>query len=130
MKTLYKYLITFGIGIAMAFWTASVNDIFNKTDIVEILKIVVNALTLPAVVITGIGGLVFASNEGAFDALAYGMTSFLDIFRKEKKNKFTSFYDYKQSREDKRMGFGFLLITGLVFMVLMGIMYLVYRQYA
>ena len=39
MKTLYKYLITFGIGIAMAFGVASVNDIFNKTDIVEILKI-------------------------------------------------------------------------------------------
>ena len=131
MKTIYKYLITFGVGFLMAFFAASINDLFNQTDIVEILRIVTNSFTLPAFLLTGVGGLVFVSNEGSFDALSYGMTTFFDIFRKEKKNKFASYYDYRKSKDEKKIhGFGFLIITGLVFAALMVISYLIYTQYA
>ena len=130
MKLVYKYLITFGIGFATVLLVANSKGIFTQTELVTIFHILTDSFCVPAVLITGMGGLVFVSNNGVFDALAYGMISFLDIFRKEKVNKFRTFYDYKESRAEKNLGFGFLIITGLVFMLLMGVMYFMYRKYA
>ena len=88
-----------------------------------------DGFTLPAVLLLGSGGLVFASNEGTFDSLVYGVRSFMDMFRKERKNEFKSFYDYKESKAEKRMSFGFLLISGLIFAVLTAITLVLYTKY-
>lgn len=128
MKTAFKYLITLGIGFALTVWVAISNDIFNQTDMADILQILLDAFTLPAVLLLGSGGLVFASNEGTFDSLVYGMRSFMDMFRKEKRNEFKSFYDYKESKAEKRTSFGFLLVSGLVFAVLTVIVLVIYTK--
>ena len=88
MKTINKYLIALGIGFALTAWVVLGNDIFNQTDIADILQILADGFTLPAVLLLGSGGLVFASNEGTFDSLVYGVRSFMDMFRKERKNEF------------------------------------------
>ncbi len=129
MRNIKKYLITLGIGFAMALLIANSKDIFSQTELAKIFHILTDSFSVPAVLITGMGGLVYVSNEGAFDALAYGLTSFFDMFRKEKKNQFSSFHDYKESKADKKLGFGFLLICGLIFMAIMGAMYLLYRKF-
>ena len=129
MKTTFKYLITLGIGFALTAWVVISKDIFNQTDMVDILQILADGFTLPAVLLLGSGGLVFASNEGTFDSLVYGVRSFMDMFRKERKNEFKSFYDYKESKAEKRMSFGFLLISGLVFAVLTAITLVLYTKY-
>lgn len=128
MKRIYKYLLALGIGFALAFWLVYAKGIFNQTETAVILQILADGFTLPAVLYLGIGGLIFVSNEGAFDALAYGMTSFLDLFRKEKKNQFTSFYDYAESKKDKKFGFGTLLICGIIFSVLAAIVLVIYSD--
>ena len=93
MKTKFKYLITFGVGLAMALLVAISQNLFGQTEFIGIIHVLINSFTSPAVLITGMGGLMFVSNEGGFDILSYGMMCFIDIFRKERKNKFRSFYE-------------------------------------
>ena len=125
-----KYLITLFVGFAAAFGIAYSKDILAQTDLKTIFHILTDSFCVPAVMIMGIGSLVFVSNEGGFDALSYGLTSFFDLFRKEKKNKFRTFYDYKESRAEKSMPFAFMLISGLVFVALTVIFLLLYNKYA
>ena len=105
-------------------------DIFNQTELSEILHILTDSFSIPAVLITGFGGLIFVSNEGVFDGLAYGVTSFIDMFRKEKKNQFRTFYDYKESKSERDMSFGYLLICGVLFIVIDAVMLMLYNQYS
>ena len=130
MKLTYKYLIAFGIGIALASFVAFSKNLFNQTEFITIIHILIDSFTIPAVLITGMGGLMFISNEGGFDMLTYGMTCFMDLFRKERKNKFRSFYDYKESRAEKNTSCGFMLITGLFFIALVAILCIIYLNYA
>lgn len=127
MSKLKKYLITAGVGFAIAFLVAYSKDVFSQTDLSTIFHILTDSFCVSAVLITGMGALIFVSNEGAFDGIAYAVRSFVDIFRKEKKNKYHTYYDYKESKKERNTGFAFMLITGLFFMVIMGVMYWLYR---
>jgi large-conductance mechanosensitive channel len=80
------------------------------------------------VVITGVGLLVFSSNEGTFDMLVYGVSSFFDLFRKVSKKKYHTFYDYRVSRQDKKIGFGFMLLCGIFFLIIAFVMFFIYRK--
>ena len=130
MKTIKKYLITLAVGFLMAGLVMYSKDIFNQTELSEILHILTDSFSIPAVLITGFGGLIFVSNEGVFDGLAYGVTSFIDMFRKEKKNQFRTFYDYKESKSERDMSFGYLLICGVLFIVIDAVMLMLYNQYS
>lgn len=130
MKTIKKYLITLAVGFLMAGLVMYSKDIFNQTELSEILHILTDSFSIPAVLITGFGGLIFVSNEGVFDGLAYGVTSFIDMFRKEKKNQFRTFYDYKESKSERDMNFGYLLICGVLFIVIDAVMLMLYNQYS
>lgn len=126
MKTITKYLITIGTGLAAALYVAFIRGIFSETNPSQIFAILSDSFTVPGVLLTGIGGLMFVSNEGGFDALSYGITSFIDLFRKEKKNKYKTFYDYKEEKASKTLPVSFVLISGLIFMALAIIMLLLY----
>lgn len=130
MKTIKKYLITLAVGFLMAGLVMYSKDIFNQTELSEILHILTDSFSIPAVLITGFGGLIFVSNEGVFDGLAYGLTSFIDMFRKDKKNQFRTFYDYKESKSERDMSFGYLLICGVLFIVIDAVMLILYNQYS
>lgn len=130
MKTIKKYLITLAVGFLMAGLVMYSKDIFNQTERSEILHILTDSFSIPAVLITGFGGLIFVSNEGVFDGLAYGVTSFIDMFRKEKKSQFRTFYDYKESKSERDMSFGYLLICGVLFIVIDAVMLMLYNQYS
>ena len=128
MKTVNKYLITFAVGFLMAGLVMLTKDIFGQSELSAVLHILVDSFSVPAALITGFGGLVFVSNEGVFDGLSYAVTSFIDIFRKEKKNQFKTFYDYKESKSDRNMSFGYLLICGLIFIVIDAVIFVLYNQ--
>ena len=128
MKKLKRYLITIGIGLLGAFWIAYSKDVFSQTEAYKVFHILTDSFFVPAVMITGIGALIFVSNEGAFDGVTYAVTSFIDIFRKNKKNKYHTYYDYKESKANRDASFGYMIISGLIFMVLSGIMLLFYYK--
>lgn len=130
MKSLRKYLITLLIGfagVALILWS---KDIFSQTSIVKIFHILTDAFFVVGVVVTCAGLLVFSSNEGTFDMLVYGVSSFFDMFRKKSNKKYETFYDYRASKQEKKIKFGFIVICGLFFLAVSMVMYLFYKKYS
>ena len=129
MKKL-KYFITLLCGFAASMLIFLVKDIFSQTEAVNVFHILCDGFFAVGVVITAIGLLIFTSNEGTFDAIVYGVGSFIDMFRRTSKRKYETLYDYRESRSEKKVKFGFLLICGLFFILLAMVMYLFYRKYS
>jgi hypothetical protein len=129
MKKL-KYFITLLCGFAASMLIFLVKDIFSQTEAVNVFHILCDGFFAVGVVITAMGLLIFTSNEGTFDAIVYGVGSFIDMFRGTSKRKYETLYDYRESRSEKKVKFGFLLICGLFFILLAMVMYLFYRKYS
>ena len=98
----------------MAFLVANSKDVFNQTDLKTIYHILSDSFTVPGVVITGFGLLIFASNEGVFDGITYGVMSFINMFKTRNAKKYSSLYDYKQKKHAVKTKTGFILISGLI----------------
>ena len=129
MRSFRKYLITVVAGLLCAGLIAYSKNIFAVTSPETIFHILCDSFFVVGVVITGLGLLIFSTNEGTFDMLVYGVTSFIDMFRKVSRKKYDTFYDYRAAHQEKKIGFGFMLICGLIFIVIAFIMYLLYRKY-
>ena len=129
MKKL-KYFITLLCGFAASMLIFLVMDIFSQTEAVNVFHILCDGFFAVGIVITAAGLLIFSSNEGSFDAIVYGVGSFIDMFRRTSKRKYETLYDYRESRSEKKVKFGFLLICGLFFILLAMVMYLFYRKYS
>lgn len=115
MKTFRKYLITLTVGLAAVAGIAWAKDIFAQAEAPQIFHILCDCFFAVGTVMCCAGLLVFSGNEGTFDMISYGMSSFIDLFRAKSKKKYETFYDYRESRGGKKMTFGFLLICGLIF---------------
>ena len=129
MKTFRKYLITLLIESLLVLWIIWAKDIFVQTELVSVFHILADGFFAVGVVVTLSGLLVFSSNEGTFDMIVYGVSSFVDLFRVKQLKKYHTFYDYRESRTDKKIPFGFLVICGLIFVAVAFVMYFLYRQY-
>ena len=87
MKKL-KYLVTLLCGLAASMLIFFSKDIFSQVEAVKVFHILCDGFFAVGVVITAIGLLIFTSNEGTFDAIVYGVGSFIDMFRRtSKRNK-------------------------------------------
>ena len=126
MRKMRKYVITLLAGLAAAALIMFSKDIFSQTEAVVVYHILCDAFFAVGVVITAIGLLVFSANEGTFDIIVYGVNSFFDMFRKVSRKKYDTFYDYRVSREEKKLSFGFLLICGVLFLAVSLVMYMLY----
>lgn len=129
MKTWKKYLITLLVGLAAVAMILLSKDFFAQTEPVNIFHILCDAFFAVGVLLTGAGLLVFSANEGTFDMLVYGVKTFVGMFRKNSAKKYDSFYDYRESRADRKLSFGFIVITGLIFLAVSFLMYYFYCQY-
>lgn len=129
MRSAKKYLITLLIGFACVGLIIWSKEIFSQTKLVDVFHILCDAFFVAGVLISAAGLLIFSSNEGTFDMLVYGVKSFMDMFRKESLKKYDTFYDYRESRADKKFPFGYLLICGALFLVVSFVMYYFYSQY-
>lgn len=129
MRGYKKYLITLLTGFALVALILWSKDIFSQTEPKAIFHILTDGFFVVGVLMTCVALLIFSSNEGSFDILVYGVSSFLDMFRKTSLKKYETFFDYRESRADKKLKFGFLLICGLFFLAISFVMYYLYCQY-
>jgi len=129
MKGLKKYLITMGAGLLAVLLIAIAKDVFIQTDPKTVFHILCDAFFAIGVVMTGVGLLIFTTNEGVFDGLVYGVSLFIGMFKKDLNRKYKNLYEYKESRAGKKVAFGFLLICGLIILAIAFVMYLLYLQY-
>ena len=104
-------------------------DIFAQTVQKDVYHILCDAFFVVGVLIECVGLLIFSSNEGTFDIIVYGVSSFVDMFKKQPNRKYETFYDYRAARQDKKIKFAYLLIVGLVFLAVSGVMLYLYHQY-
>ena len=82
MKTVYKYLITAAFGAVLAFIVLLIKDAFHLSQTVDVMKALCDGFFVSGVVLVCVGGLVFVSNGGVFDMLAYGIRTFFEAFTK------------------------------------------------
>ena len=129
MRSVKKYLITAVVGLLLVGAIVWSKDLFAQTAPVAVFHILCDAFFAVGVVIFAAGVLVFSSNEGTFDIFVYGVSSFVDIFRKKSQKKYNTFYDYRESREDLKLPFGFLMLTGAVFIAVSLVMLYFYNLY-
>lgn len=115
MKKIRKYLITISIGLLAVLGICWAKDIFAQTEPGAIYHILCDSFFAVGTVMTCAGILIFSSNEGTFDIIVYGVSSFIDMFRDKSRKKYDTFFDYRENRADKKFAFGFLLICGLLF---------------
>ncbi len=117
-KKVLPYLITFVIGLVMFVLVIASKHIFSQSDKKEIFRILSDAFTVPAVVLGGIGLLIFLSNEGAFDIISYGMIMFIGKFKRNVNDrKYQTYYDYKVAKRGNKKSFGSTLIIGILYLI-------------
>ena len=123
-----SYLITVAIGLAMAVAVFSYRGGFSQPDAQSMYTALSDAFFVPGIFFTGVGVLVWVSNDGFFDIMAYGMHSLVSLFTPFKgKERHQPYYDFKVARAAKRqkpknivlwVGVAFLLIAGLCLVML------------
>ena len=79
------------------------------------MRVLCDAFTMPAVILLCVGGLVWASNEGALDGVGYLVSYMTKALIPGKRKEIEKYADYVERKREKRGGgFGFLLISGAV----------------
>ena len=116
MKKILSYLIPTLICLGFSLLIVISKNIFRVSSIKQIMQIVCDGCFAPGVIILCIGLLIWASNEGTFDMLAYGITKIFDVFRKDmSKVKYKTFYDYRVAKQDEKKSFSHLVLVGIIF---------------
>lgn len=113
-------LIALGVLVANSFWTV------GKPDIYRLLS---DACIASAALVGGVGILVFAAGNGTFDMLAYGFLHIFDLFRPNARNRqYRDFYEYKQSKGQRKRPVSHMLLVGIGFFLLSWIFSLVWQK--
>lgn len=130
LKKALPYIISAVIGIIIFVIIICTKGIWKYDEPKVVVQILCDAFFVPGVCLAGVGLLIFASNGGAFDMLAYAVIRFFDLFRKDVRNKkYKDFYEYREAKKDRKRGMAFMLIVGAAFIALAVIMLIVYYQY-
>ena len=111
-----------GLAVAAALFVGRGGLVAGSTE--EMCFILCDACFVPAVMLLGVGLILFVSNDGLFDMLGYGIQRALVIRLSEKQRaKYPkTFYDYKQQQwAAPKTSFVFLLAAGGVLLALAGV---------
>lgn len=128
-KRALPYIITSVVGIIIFIVIICTQKVWDADGAYGVMRILSDACFVPGVLLAGAGLIVFASNGGAFDMLAYAAIKFFDLFRKDCRNKkYKDFYEYREAKKDKKRGMAFMLIVGAVFIAFAVIFLIVYYQ--
>lgn len=130
MKTVYKYLITAAAGIVLTFVVLLAKDIFHLSETVDIMKALCDGFFVSGILIACFGALIFASNGGVFDMLAYGVKNLFYLFKKNiKDRKYKDFYEYRTAQKEKKRSFGYLVIVGVALIAVSLVFLALYYKY-
>lgn len=129
MKKVLKYLIPFFVcAIAVILILAS-RGAFAKSGR-PLMTDLCDAFFVPGIIMAGFGLLIFATNGGAFDMLAFGVRKLFDLFKKDlTKVKYRTFYDYREAQKEKKRSFLNLVIVGVGFLLASMVFLIVYEYY-
>ena len=129
MKKWLEYLIICVISLLIVLCVLFMQDAFNHSGEV-LLKDLCNAFFVPGVVVLGFGLLIWATNGGTFDMIAFGFIKLVDLFKKDlTKVKYKTFYDYRKAQQDKQHSFSAFLVVGSALVAISIIFLVLYNNY-
>ena len=91
---IFTFIISllFGGGIFCLYFFLNVQNVLNA----------LNGVSIAAVVLVAIAGLMWVHSQGAFDTLSYGFKQMFTSFFSKTPNKYNDMYSYKQAKIEKR----------------------------
>ena len=127
MKTVYRYLITTGVGMLIVLLVVLMKNGFTETDVTIALQIWCDAFFVSGVFLTCGGLIVVASNGGVFDMLGYAVSLLWYTFKSSKvERKYKTFYDYREARKDRKRSVSYVLIVGLAMLAISVVFLILY----
>ena len=127
MKTVYRYLITTGVGMLIVFLIVLMKNGFTETDVEIAMQIWCDAFFVSGVFLTCGGLIVVASNGGVFDMLGYAVSLLWYTFKSSKvERKYKTFYDYREARKDRKRSVSYVLIVGLAMLAISVVFLILY----
>ena len=124
-----KFWVAFIVCSICTFLIAWSRDVFVQTAPKYVFQILSDSFLVVGMLATCFALLIFVSNEGTFDLIVYGVRSFWSFFKKDMTRKYDTFFDYRMTRQEKKLPFLFLLICGVIFLLMSVVMYAGYYQY-
>ena len=128
MRLLKNYLITLALEALAVLAVLVSKDLFLQTEAIQVYHILADAFFAVGFITFGIGLLVFSSNEGVFDGLTFAVGAFVNMFKKEPSKKYSSLYEYRELKGERDTEFSFILLSGLAFLLVSAVTYLLYRS--
>ena len=119
-KRFIKYMLTFILGLLMSFVVFSYRNILESSSTSDIVMILSDGFLLPAVLIGGLGVLLFVSNGGMFDIFIFSFGTLRETlkYKKDRDPNFPkNYFEFKQQRS-KKYTTSYFLVVGGVFLVL------------
>lgn len=116
-----SYMINMAVGFIIAAGVFAVRDGLSLTEWPLLAAALCDACFVPGIILLCFAALVFASNDGMFDMLSYGVQKALQIVLSEKRrSKYPrTFYDYRKAKwETSKGAFGHMVAAGLTYVVL------------
>ena len=127
MKTVYRYLITTGVGMLIVLLVVLMKNGFTETDVEIVMQIWCDAFFVSGVFLTCGGLIVVASNGGVFDMLGYAVSLLWYTFKSSKvERKYKTFYDYREARKDRKRSVSYVLIVGLALLAISVVFLILY----
>ncbi len=115
----YGIAITAEIGLLFAYF--GLVGLFSETSLDRIYKLLSDGFLVVGMLAFGIGLLVSFSTLGAFNFLSFTALKIASKFAHTMPIATMSYGDYVNSKKKSNAKFGYLLITGAVFLVVCGI---------
>lgn len=129
MKKVLQYLMSILICVVVVLAIMGIKGSFVKSG-KGLVYDLCDAFAVSGMVMLGSGLLVFVTNGGTFDMLAFGIRKLFDLFKKDlTKVKYRTFYDYRKSQQEKKRSFWYLIIVGGGFLLVSVIFLVVYYKY-
>ena len=130
MKTVYRYLITTGVGMLIVLLIVLMKNGFTETDVEIAMQIWCDAFFVSGVFLTCGGLIVVASNGGVFDMLGYAVSLLWYTFKSSKvERKYKTFYDYREARKDRKRSVSYVLIVGVVLLAISVVFLILYDTF-
>ena len=127
---LLKYGVTSAIGLLVAvmyFFSHVSLDTMGSLPAVDIVLVLCDAFFVPGTFILMLGLLFWVASEGALDGVGYLGSCLVKTLIPGKRTEFERYGDYvARKRENKVRGYGFLLISGCITMLIAIVFYILF----
>ena len=118
-KNLWSVIILTAVALIIFTVCATLWGLFEESDALQIVRILADCCTIPAVLYVGVTLIGWVGSKGTFDIFGYSIKGLFSLWSKESYYHRESFYDYRQKKDGERKPFNWpMLIVGLAFLLL------------